>query len=141
MWGCRRGGRRQRVRDDTFVPPLAIILLTEHRDNPAATVGYLRDLSRMTGERKLRLFLGKRVRVVEGSYYGTLIAEAQDQGRVLPIPVDKAQPVDVSWDFGVADFTTSGRGSSGRGRSITRLATRRTASAPTRRATRTACRG
>jgi phage terminase large subunit len=59
----------------------------------------------MTGARKERFYHGRRVVDVQGSYYGALLHEAEEQGRILLLPPDPALPVYVSWDFGVSDFT------------------------------------
>jgi phage terminase large subunit len=85
---------------------IALELLARHKDNPSLTPEQLADLAAMTGDRRLRLFLGKRVANVEGSYYGALLEEARAQGRLKRgLPIDPARPVYTSWDLGVSDFT------------------------------------
>lgn len=42
---------------------------------------------------------------VPGSYFGTLIAKARDEGRVGSFPYDPALPVKTAWDLGVDDYT------------------------------------
>lgn len=43
---------------------------------------------------------------VLGSYYGSLIMKAEDEGRVTRVPVDGSVPVETAWDLGVDDSTT-----------------------------------
>ncbi len=77
-----------------------------HADNPSMTPQRLGTLARMTGARRQRFYLGKRVTDTEGSYYGALLNEAREQQRIRLLPPDPVLPVYVSWDFGVSDFTT-----------------------------------
>lgn len=76
-----------------------------HQDNPSITEGRLDSLRRMTGARRQRFYEGRRVVDTEGAYYGKLLFEAEEGGRVLALRPDPALPVYVSWDFGVSDFT------------------------------------
>lgn len=77
-----------------------------HEDNPSITPARVAALSRMTGPRRQRYYLGKRVTDTEGSYYGALLNQAREDGRIRALPPDPALPVYVAWDFGVSDFTT-----------------------------------
>jgi hypothetical protein len=86
---------------------IAVELAATHADNPSLTPERLDVLAAMTGTRRQRLYLGKRVADVEGSYYGALLEEARAAGRVVrPLLIDPGRPVYTSWDLGVADFTT-----------------------------------
>lgn len=85
---------------------LATEIYVTHQDNPAMTPQRLDALARMTGARRQRFYLGKRVTDTEGSYYGALLNAAREDGRIREIPPDPALPVFVWWDFGVSDFTT-----------------------------------
>jgi hypothetical protein len=78
-----------------------------HRDNPSLTPARLDSLRRMTGTRRQRLYLGRRVVELEGSYYGALLSEARygTPPRYGPIPVDPAQLTHLSFDLGVTDLT------------------------------------
>jgi hypothetical protein len=40
-----------------------------------------------------------------GSYYGTLLAKAKDEGRIGRVPYDPALKVDTAWDLGIDDYT------------------------------------
>ena len=40
---------------------------------------------------------------VKGSYYGVLMNNARDQGRICQVPYNPAYPVDTHWDIGVRD--------------------------------------
>lgn len=40
-----------------------------------------------------------------GAYYGSLLREAADQGRVARVPYDPALKVDTAWDLGIDDYT------------------------------------
>ncbi|HEX6537533.1 MAG TPA: hypothetical protein VF041_23325 [Gemmatimonadaceae bacterium] len=84
----------------------ALEVYVGHEDNPSVTSDRLAALARMTGPRRERFFLGRRVVDTEGSYYGKLLYEAREAGRVGPIPIDPTLRVHTSWDFGVSDFTT-----------------------------------
>ncbi len=42
---------------------------------------------------------------VLGSYYGKSLDEAQDQGRICVVPVEKSAPVHTAWDLGIGDST------------------------------------
>jgi hypothetical protein len=79
-----------------------------HRDNPSLTPDRLDSLRRMTGTRHTRLYLGRRVVELEGSYYGALLSEARygTPGRYGPLPVDPAQLTHLSFDLGATDLTT-----------------------------------
>lgn len=44
--------------------------------------------------------------ISEGSYFGTLIAKAESEGRIGHYPYDPALPVITSWDLGVDDYTS-----------------------------------
>lgn len=42
---------------------------------------------------------------VRGAYYGKVLAEAEQAGRVCSVPYDPALPVKTAWDLGMADAT------------------------------------
>lgn len=42
---------------------------------------------------------------VKGAYYGRLLAEADDDGRISEVPFDPALPVSTGWDIGIGDDT------------------------------------
>lgn len=82
-------------------------LLATHADNPVITEAELANLAALTGARRERLFLGRRVVDTEGSYYGKLLYEAREDGRMpATLPIDPIRPVYTSWDLGMADFTS-----------------------------------
>jgi hypothetical protein len=86
---------------------IALELEARHEDNPSLTEERLDVLRAMTGTRRQRLYLGKRVADVEGSYYGALLEEARATGRVVRgLLIDPIPPVYTSWDLGIEDFTT-----------------------------------
>ena len=84
---------------------LATEIEVRHEDNPSLTDERLDALARMTGARRQRFYLGRRVVDTEASYYGRLLLEAEEAGRVLPLAPDPRLPVHTSWDLGVSDFT------------------------------------
>jgi len=43
--------------------------------------------------------------VVEGAYYGELMAKAREEGRIGVFPYDPQYPVNTSWDIGMRDAT------------------------------------
>jgi hypothetical protein len=43
---------------------------------------------------------------IVGAYYGALIEQAEQEGRITSVPYDPALPVDTSWDIGVDDCTS-----------------------------------
>lgn len=84
---------------------IATEIEVRHNDNPSITEERLDSLRRMTGARRQRFYEGRRVTDVEGSYYGKLLHDAEEQGRMLLLPPDPALPTYVSWDFGISDLT------------------------------------
>jgi hypothetical protein len=42
---------------------------------------------------------------VRGAYFGKVLAEAEEEGRICQVPYDPALPVSTSWDLGIADAT------------------------------------
>jgi hypothetical protein len=42
---------------------------------------------------------------IQGSYYGKLILEAEQGGRITRVPYDSALPVFTAWDLGIGDAT------------------------------------
>lgn len=42
---------------------------------------------------------------VPGSYFGSLMAKAREEGRIGAFPYDPALPVNTAWDIGVDDYT------------------------------------
>lgn len=43
--------------------------------------------------------------VIDGSYYGTLMQEAREEGRITSVPYDSTEPVFTAWDIGMGDAT------------------------------------
>lgn len=43
---------------------------------------------------------------IQGAYYGDLLNQADQDGRIIRIPVDPHAKVDVSWDLGIGDSTS-----------------------------------
>lgn len=43
---------------------------------------------------------------VEGSYWGKLLGQARQQGRIIRVPADPVLPVHTFWDLGFHDYTT-----------------------------------
>lgn len=43
--------------------------------------------------------------VVDGSYYGQLMNEAREEGRITSVPYDSSEPVYTAWDIGMGDAT------------------------------------
>ena len=48
---------------------------------------------------------GEPREIGEGSFYGKLLLEARDEGRIAPIPVEPGLLVNTAWDLGVSDST------------------------------------
>lgn len=66
----------------------------------------LRDAEkRMTPEQYAQEYLCSFDAAVLGSYYGKSLDEAQAQGRICGVPVEKSTPVHTSWDLGIGDST------------------------------------
>ena len=42
---------------------------------------------------------------IQGAYYGRELLEADNQGRISNVPIDKAVPVHTAWDLGIGDST------------------------------------
>lgn len=45
---------------------------------------------------------------IQGAYYGQLIAEARNKGRITKVPYDPNVPVHTFWDLGISDYTSIG---------------------------------
>lgn len=43
---------------------------------------------------------------VPGSYYGSMLAQAQVDGRITRVPYDPALKVETAWDLGIDDYTS-----------------------------------
>lgn len=43
---------------------------------------------------------------VPGSYYGSLMTKAQEDGRICRVPYDPSLKVETAWDLGISDYTT-----------------------------------
>lgn len=41
-----------------------------------------------------------------GAYYGSMLKDAQDQGRITSVPYDPSLRVTTSWDLGIDDYTS-----------------------------------
>jgi len=98
--------------DDFFrgsAPPAnAIIQRVNYNDNP-----YLPDemAQEMADDRKrdpemaTHVWDGGYEIVTEGAYYATLLAHADNEGRIGDFAYDPALPVNTAWDIGVDDYT------------------------------------
>ena len=42
---------------------------------------------------------------IQGAYYGKELLEADEEGRIGNVPIDKALPVHTAWDLGIGDST------------------------------------
>jgi phage terminase large subunit len=42
---------------------------------------------------------------IQGAYYGVLMREAEDEGRIARVPHDPVLPVHTAWDLGIGDST------------------------------------
>jgi phage terminase large subunit len=42
---------------------------------------------------------------IQGAYFGKELLEADNQGRISNVPIDKAVPVHTAWDLGIGDST------------------------------------
>lgn len=67
---------------------------------------YQREYGREDGEARYRQeYLCDFNVAVVGAYYGRLMTEAEDEGRVGVVPVERGVPVDTWWDLGRTDTT------------------------------------
>lgn len=81
-------------------------VITKHSDNPVASGAYLHDLSSMRDpQQRDRLFLGKRISSVTGSYYQDVMGEAKEQGRLRVVLPQKGAVTHTCWDLGRSDYT------------------------------------
>lgn len=60
---------------------------------------------RLTPDQYSQEYLCSFDAAVLGSYYGKALDEAQSQGRICRVPVDKSAPVHTAWDLGIGDST------------------------------------
>lgn len=70
----------------------------------------LRELVAEMGEEEGRAFFMQEYfcsfeGAISGSYYGPLLEQAEEDGRITNVPYDAALPVITSWDLGVGDAT------------------------------------
>lgn len=78
--------------------------IATHRDNPSNTPAYLAGLAALTGEEYQSLYLGRRVTIMSGAYYGEQLEQLRTAGRVREVPHDPALAVEASFDLGIADY-------------------------------------
>ncbi len=91
------------------VPPRnAIVLQVNYQDNPWFTDELQEEMEgdrERSPEEAAHIWDGAYEILTEGSYYATLIAEAEKQERIGHFPYDPALPVLTAWDIGVDDYT------------------------------------
>lgn len=79
---------------------------TKHSDNPTASGSYLHDLASMRDPlQRTRLYEGKRISAVSGSYYQDVMALARESGRIRPVLPQKGVVTHTCWDLGRSDYT------------------------------------
>lgn len=60
----------------------------------------------MTAEQYAREMLCSFDTPVEGAYYADLLVDAQTEGRICKVPWQPKLPVYITWDLGIADWTS-----------------------------------
>ena len=60
----------------------------------------------MTDDQYAQEFECSFTAAVQGSIYGTELANARTEGRIMSVPVERALPVCTTWDLGVGDSTS-----------------------------------
>lgn len=81
-------------------------VVTKHSDNPSVSGAYLHDLGSMRDQQtRDRLFLGKRISSVKGSYYQDAMNEVRERGGMRPITPQRGLVTHVSFDLGRSDYT------------------------------------
>jgi hypothetical protein len=61
--------------------------------------------SQMTPEQYEQEYECSFTAAIIGAYYGKLLADADDNGRITRVPYDPAYPVHTAWDLGINDST------------------------------------
>lgn len=59
----------------------------------------------MSADKYAQEFLCSFDAAIQGAYYGVLMREAEEQGRITNVPHDPSLPVETWWDLGMADAT------------------------------------
>jgi phage terminase large subunit len=65
----------------------------------------MEELKRKNYPRYLHIWEGECASVVEGAIYGAELQEAQDEGRICQVSLDRTRAVDTFWDLGYGDYT------------------------------------
>ena len=82
-----------------------------HRDNPSFSPEREAVLAALKGPARERLYLGKRVSEVEGTFYGKSMYEARVTNRIQTrLQLDPAMPVGVCFDLGIHGGSGLGSG-------------------------------
>ena len=94
IWYCELLTVRDTVREDMHTPVIGEDIIEQER---------LEGMSEaMIQQEYYCSFQG----AIEGAYYGRLLVEARDQGRICRVPHDPACGVYTFWDLGIDDFTS-----------------------------------
>lgn len=87
-------------------PPNSKIVHTSWRDNPFFSLESNADrihMKRTDPRGYLNVWEGEPLKAIEGAIFEKELILAEAQGRILPIPVDRTQPIDLFWDLGFGD--------------------------------------
>ena len=93
-WFCELLTARDTLREDGVTPVISEEIIQEERDS-----GMSED---MIQQEFYCSFKGG----IEGAYYGKLLIQAEDDGRICNVPHDPASAVYTFWDLGIDDFTS-----------------------------------
>ena len=89
-------------------PPGSLVRKVGWRDNPWFPEELRREMEHCRAEDPARwahVWEGEPKLVAEGSYYGRLLARAEEEGRLGAVPVEPDLLVHTAWDLGVSDST------------------------------------
>lgn len=89
-------------------PRNAIVRQVNYQDNPwlpDEMRDEMEDDRRRDPEQAAHIWDGAYEIITEGSYYATLLATAERDGRIGDFPYDPALPVLTAWDIGMDDYT------------------------------------
>lgn len=89
-------------------PPDSIVVKVSYRDNPWLDAAVLRQIEHMREtdyDEYLWVWEGHCRVALEGAVYANELRAATKEGRICPVPIERAKPVHTFWDLGRGDMT------------------------------------
>lgn len=89
-------------------PPDSYVKKVGWRDNPwfpSVLHAEMETMRREDPDKWLHIWEGEPVKIAKGAYYGRLLSQAQEAGRIADVRYDPELLVNTAWDLGVGDST------------------------------------